>query len=82
VRALEAACHFSFALVLPEYATALLAHSFLFFAPLSQKLGLVNGVLFTGGSQKNGSYFETIKRVFQVHYEHRFILIACYICKK
>ncbi|XP_021303594.1 gamma-glutamyl hydrolase 2 [Sorghum bicolor] len=32
---------------------------------LLEKLGLVNGVLFTGGSQKNGSYFETIKRVFQ-----------------
>ncbi|CAL4894440.1 unnamed protein product [Urochloa decumbens] len=32
---------------------------------LLEKLSLVNGVLFTGGSQKNGSYFETIKRVFQ-----------------
>nr|CAB3460972.1 unnamed protein product [Digitaria exilis] len=32
---------------------------------LLEKLSLVNGVLFTGGSQKNGSYFETIKRIFQ-----------------
>ncbi|CAL4909140.1 unnamed protein product [Urochloa decumbens] len=32
---------------------------------LLEKLSLVNGVLFTGGSQKNGSYFETIKKVFQ-----------------
>ncbi|OEL13198.1 Gamma-glutamyl hydrolase 1 [Dichanthelium oligosanthes] len=47
-----------------------------------QKLGLVNGVLFTGGSQKNGSYFETIKNVFQVHSEHRFKLIGRCICKK
>ncbi|KAL6838568.1 hypothetical protein ACP4OV_031624 [Aristida adscensionis] len=32
---------------------------------LFEKLSLVNGVLFTGGSQKNGSYFETIRKVFQ-----------------
>ena len=31
-----------------------------------QKLSLVNGVLFTGGSAKRGLYFETIKKVFQV----------------
>ncbi|KAG8068002.1 hypothetical protein GUJ93_ZPchr0005g15827 [Zizania palustris] len=30
-----------------------------------EKLSLVNGVLFTGGSVKNGPYFETIKKVFQ-----------------
>ncbi|XP_047094917.1 gamma-glutamyl hydrolase 1-like [Lolium rigidum] len=30
-----------------------------------QKLSLVNGVLFTGGSVKKGLYFETIKKVFQ-----------------
>jgi hypothetical protein len=33
---------------------------------LLQKLSLVNGVLFTGGSVKKGLYFETIKKVFQV----------------
>jgi len=31
-----------------------------------QKLSSVNGVLFTGGSEKQGVYFETIKKVFQV----------------
>jgi len=30
-----------------------------------EKLSLVNGVLFTGGSEKSGLYFETIKKVFQ-----------------
>ncbi|KAK3138258.1 hypothetical protein QOZ80_5AG0366510 [Eleusine coracana subsp. coracana] len=30
-----------------------------------EKLSLVNGVLFTGGSEKHGPYFETIKKVFQ-----------------
>ncbi|KAL6838567.1 hypothetical protein ACP4OV_031623 [Aristida adscensionis] len=30
-----------------------------------EKLSLLNGVLFTGGSEKQGLYFETIKRVFQ-----------------
>ncbi|KAK8938358.1 Gamma-glutamyl hydrolase [Platanthera zijinensis] len=33
---------------------------------LSQKLELVNGVLFTGGWAKTGLYFETIRRVFEV----------------
>lgn len=33
---------------------------------ISQKLELVNGVLFTGGWAKTGLYFETIKRVFEV----------------
>ncbi|KAL6620544.1 hypothetical protein ACP70R_035683 [Stipagrostis hirtigluma subsp. patula] len=32
---------------------------------LIEKLSLVNGVLFTGGSEKHGLYFETIKKVFQ-----------------
>ncbi|CAN6346171.1 unnamed protein product [Urochloa humidicola] len=32
---------------------------------LLEKLSLVNGVLFTGGSEKQGVYFETIKKVFQ-----------------
>ncbi|XP_006655488.2 gamma-glutamyl hydrolase 2-like [Oryza brachyantha] len=32
---------------------------------LLEKLNLVNGVLFTGGSVKSGPYFETIKKVFQ-----------------
>ncbi|WVZ99259.1 hypothetical protein U9M48_044587 [Paspalum notatum var. saurae] len=32
---------------------------------LLEKLSLVNGVLFTGGSEKKGLYFETIKKVFQ-----------------
>ncbi|XP_062231891.1 gamma-glutamyl hydrolase 2-like [Phragmites australis] len=32
---------------------------------LLEKLSLVNGVLFTGGSEKQGLYFETIKEVFQ-----------------
>ncbi|KAF6991122.1 hypothetical protein CFC21_008239 [Triticum aestivum] len=32
---------------------------------LLEKLSLVNGVLFTGGSVKRGPYFETIKKVFQ-----------------
>ncbi|KAG2561473.1 hypothetical protein PVAP13_8KG139109 [Panicum virgatum] len=30
-----------------------------------KKLSSVNGVLFTGGSEKQGVYFETIKKVFQ-----------------
>ncbi|CAM0954567.1 unnamed protein product [Alopecurus aequalis] len=30
-----------------------------------EKLSLVNGVLFTGGSENSGLYFETIKKVFQ-----------------
>ncbi|EES18511.2 hypothetical protein SORBI_3009G199100 [Sorghum bicolor] len=33
--------------------------------PPPLKLSLVNGVLFTGGSAKQGLYFETIKKVFQ-----------------
>lgn len=32
---------------------------------LLEKLSLLNGVLFTGGSEKEGVYFDTIKRVFQ-----------------
>ncbi|RCV16928.1 hypothetical protein SETIT_3G177700v2 [Setaria italica] len=32
---------------------------------LLEKLSLVNGVLFTGGSEKQGVYFETIKKSFQ-----------------
>ncbi|XP_066362187.1 gamma-glutamyl hydrolase 2-like [Miscanthus floridulus] len=32
---------------------------------LLEKLSLLNGVLFTGGSAKQGVYFETIKKVFQ-----------------
>jgi hypothetical protein len=54
----------------------LTAHSFfvvilsnslsLLYVPLLQKLSLLNGVLFTGGSVKSGPYFETIKKVFQV----------------
>ncbi|CAD6333206.1 unnamed protein product [Miscanthus lutarioriparius] len=32
---------------------------------LLERLSLVNGVLFTGGSAKRGLYFETIKKVFQ-----------------
>ena len=37
-----------------------------------QKLSLLNGVLFTGGSEKQGVYFETIKKIFQVQcdFEH------------
>jgi len=31
-----------------------------------QKLGLVNGVLFTGGWAKDGLYFETVRRIFKV----------------
>ncbi|KAF3324518.1 gamma-glutamyl hydrolase 2-like protein [Carex littledalei] len=33
---------------------------------LLEKLRLVNGVLFTGGSAKTGPYFERIKKVFQI----------------
>ncbi|RAL49081.1 unnamed protein product [Cuscuta campestris] len=32
---------------------------------LVQKLNLVNGVLFTGGSSKKGAYFEVLKGIFQ-----------------
>ncbi|XP_066366556.1 gamma-glutamyl hydrolase 2-like isoform X2 [Miscanthus floridulus] len=32
---------------------------------LLEKLSLLNGVLFTGGSEKQGVYFETIKKIFQ-----------------
>ncbi|XP_028763695.1 gamma-glutamyl hydrolase 2-like [Neltuma alba] len=32
---------------------------------LFKKLELVNGVLFTGGWVKNGSYFETVKKIFK-----------------
>ncbi|CAH9143242.1 unnamed protein product [Cuscuta epithymum] len=32
---------------------------------LIQKLNLVNGVLFTGGSSKKGPYFEVVKGIFQ-----------------
>jgi hypothetical protein len=31
-----------------------------------QKLELVNGVLFTGGSAKDGLYFETVGTIFKV----------------
>lgn len=31
-----------------------------------QKLNMVNGVLFTGGWAKNGSYYETAKAIFKV----------------
>jgi hypothetical protein len=41
---------------------------------LQQKLSLVNGVLFTGGSVKSGPYFETIKKVFQVPFEHHVLI--------
>jgi hypothetical protein len=31
-----------------------------------QKLELANGVLFTGGSAKDGLYFETVRTIFKV----------------
>jgi len=43
---------------------------------LMQKLSLVNGVLFTGGSEKQGVYFETIKKVFQVDFDFEYSCLS------
>lgn len=35
-----------------------------------QKLSLVNGVIFTGGSAKTGLYFEVVTSIFKVPGDH------------
>lgn len=40
-----------------------------------QKLSLVNGVIFTGGSAKAGLYFEVVTSIFKVH-DESMILVA------